>query len=144
MKRSAANRGQGFTLLEVLIATVIMGTVFVAIVGVLSRSLTNIERMKPQRLALQHARETMKETLVQESFLPGTTTGRWADGYRWQVQVETAGPGDSAAQGSQPAPPGTFTLFRIRTEIQWGSNEAPETYEIETLQWSRVSPDARD
>lgn len=136
MKCPVSNPARGFTLLEVLIAAVIMGTVFVASMGLLSQSLRNIKRMQPQELALLHARDKMNEMLVQEALLPDTTAGQWDDGYRWQVQVqmEPTPPGAPQALPSQ----GASALVRIRVQISWGQDAASKTYAVETLQWTKV------
>jgi len=140
MKRSVSNPARGFTLLEVLIAAVIMGTVFVACMGLLSQSLRNIERMKPHELALLHARDKMNEMLVREALRPDTTAGQWDDGYRWQAQVQV----EPTSAGAPPALPPQVApaLVRIRVQISWGQDGASKTYAVETLQWTKVDPHA--
>ena len=133
---------RGFTLLEVLIAAVVMGTTFVAVMGLLSQSLRNIERMKPQEVALLHARNKMSEMLLQESLLPDTTAGQWEDGYRWQVQVRFEPTLAGAPQAPQQKGPGALALFRIRVQIGWGQGAASKTYVLETLNWTKVDPHA--
>lgn len=66
MRRSAIGRQAGFTLLEVLVATAILGSVFVAALSLLTQSLRNIQRMEPHQQALLHAREKMNEVLLRE------------------------------------------------------------------------------
>jgi general secretion pathway protein I len=138
MKRTRPGSERGFTLLEVLIAAVVMATVFVAVMGLLSKSLRNIDRLKPHEIALAHAQEKMNEVLILESLTPGTSAGSWDDGYRWQVDVENAPvllDPEQAAQ--QKTDRNTWGLFRVRVEISWGTEAAPKGYEIETLQWAK-------
>ena len=53
MQRRSLNAG--FTLMEVLVACVLIPTVFVAVVSVMSQSLRNIDRMNPYETAMLHA-----------------------------------------------------------------------------------------
>jgi general secretion pathway protein I len=138
MKRSVSHATRGFTLLEVLIAAVVMGTTFAAVMGLLSQSLRNIERMKPQEQMLLHARDKMSEMLLEESLLPNTTAGQWEDGYRWQVQVGFEPMLPEAPPAPEPISPGSLALFRIRVQISWGQGAASKTYALETLQWTKV------
>lgn len=137
MTRAASKSNRGFTLLEVLIAAVVMGTVFVAVMGLLSRSLKNIERMKPHEIALVHAQEKMNEMLMPKALLPATTSGAWDDGYRWEAQIDSA-----PVVAGAPLPPESkvqnpYGLFSIRVEVFWGKENAPKSYVLQTLQWAK-------
>ncbi|HZQ93135.1 MAG TPA: prepilin-type N-terminal cleavage/methylation domain-containing protein [Terriglobales bacterium] len=126
---------RGFTLMEVLVASVVMATAFVAVVSLMSQSLRNLDRMRPHETALLHAREKMSEQLLNEQLAAGTTSGRWDDGYRWRVQIDPA-PG--------PAPQlAGYGLFRIRVEVAWGEAREARTYALETTQWAQQAPEAQ-
>lgn len=127
-------RQPGFTLMEVLVASMLMATVFVAVVSLMSQSLRNIERMRPHETALLHAREKMTEVLLRDELRGERTSGRWRDGYGWKLEVTplfSAGP---------PPAPGTPALFQVRVEIAWGEPE-PRTYAVETTQLARLAPE---
>jgi general secretion pathway protein I len=121
---------KGFTLIEVLIAAAILGITFVAVTGVMSQSLRNIDRIGPQEQALLHAREAMTELLLQEQLSPGRLTGRWNDGYRWQADIVPYA-------GVKPDQYGYYGLFDVRLVISWGDRQEPRTYVVETTQWAR-------
>jgi len=136
MKRQKKSTCRGFTLLEVLVSTALLATVFVAVVGLASQSLRNITRMKPQESALLHAREKMNEVLLLEELGPGTQSGEWRDGYRWQMQIS---PSSYNAQLQDR----TNGLFDIRIVIRWGESEREKAYTVETTAWARrVEPNA--
>jgi general secretion pathway protein I len=131
MKRfNASAAAQGFTLLEVLVSTAILASVFVAVAGLASQSLRNIGRMNPQACALLHAREKMSEMLLLEELAPGERSGQWQDGYQWQVQVS---PDARDAQFQDPA----SGLFRLRVVIRWTEQDRTKTYTVETIQWAK-------
>ncbi len=124
----------GFTLMEVLVASMLMATVFVAVVSLMSQSLRNIERMRPHETALLHAREKMTEVLLRDELRLERTTGRWDDGYGWQLEVTPL------FSAEPPLAPGTPALFKVRVEIAWGEPE-PRTYAVETTQSARLAPE---
>ena len=126
----------GFTLMEVLVASVLISTVFVAVVSVMSQSLRNIDRMRPHETAMLHAREKMNDALLREQLGFEHGTGRWDDGYRWQLDI--APYQLIQAQQQQVGQPG---LFKIRVQIVWGEAQAPRTYAVETTQWANRLPE---
>jgi general secretion pathway protein I len=141
-------RQSGFTLLEVLIAAVLIGSVFVAVVSLMSQSLRNIDRMRPHELAMLHAREKMNEELLNDDLVPGSSVGQWNDGYRWRVEItpldfealgkSTAVPMPVAPNATQTSTvrPGMKTLFRVQVEVAWGNRTDPRNYQLETMQWA--------
>ena len=136
MKRRKKSNCRGFTLLEVLVSTALLATVFVAVVGVASQSLRNITRMKSQESALLHAREKMNEVLLLEELGPGTQSGEWPDGYRWQIEISPSAHNDQLADRRNG-------LFDVRMVIRWGEPEREKTYTVETTAWARrVEPNA--
>jgi len=119
-----------------MVSTVLLGTVFVAVTGLASQSSRNIIRMKSQESALLHAREKMNEVLLLEELGPGTKSGEWRDGYRWEMQLLLN------ARNSQ-LQDRTYGLFDIRIIIRWGEPGREKTYVVETTEWARiVNPDA--
>ena len=129
MRRGKAKSEKGFTLLEVLIAAMVLGAAFVAVMGLLSQSLRTVERMDPHQRALLHAREKMSEILLREELAAERTAGAWADGYRWEAEItpyELGGRGQSTG----------YDLFRVRLQVSWGAPDRPKTYAVETVQWA--------
>jgi type II secretion system protein I len=149
LKRS---RSAGFTLMEVLVASVLISTVFVAVMSVMSQSLRNIDRMRPHETALLHAREKMNEELLREQLGLEHSSGQWDDGYRWSVDIapyelQPPGPQKQAVarqtvvvqspqqQSTQPG------LFKVQIQIAWGDRQSPRTYSVETTQWAARMPE---
>ena len=127
---------RGFTLLEVLVSTALLATVFVAVTGLASQSLRNITRMKSQESALLHAREKMNEVLLLEELAPGTQSGEWKDGYQWQMQILPNVHNDQLQDR-------TNGLFDIRVVIRWGESGREKAYTVQTTAWARkVEPNA--
>ena len=143
----------GFTLMEVLVASVLISTVFVAVMSVMSQSLRNIDRMRPHEAAMLHAREMMNEELLREQLGLEHSSGHWDDGHRWIVDIAPyelpqpqTQPNQAVARQSivgQPTQqqPTQAGLFKIRVQIAWGDAQSPRTYAVETTQWAQRTPE---
>lgn len=126
--RTAGRRLEpGFTLLEVLVASVLIGTTFVAVVSIMSRSLRNIDRMQPHERACLHAREQMTDLLTREQLEPGRLRGSWDDDYRWQADI-------TRVENSEFNASGDYALFDIRVQVYWGDPDRPRSYVLQTTQ----------
>ncbi len=128
-----SHSARGFTLIEVLIASAILGTAFVAVVGLMSGSLRNIARINAHEQLLLHAREQMTELLLEQPLVPGEFSGRWTDGYRWQASI-------TPAAGEQDKGPGGYGLYDVRLRISWSEGRNRNSYVVETKQWARSQP----
>lgn len=136
MNRQRLANMRGFTLIEVLISTVLLASVFVAVLGLSSQSLRNLNRMEPHQRALSHAREKMNQLLLLEELQPGMTSGSWEDGYRWEAAVSPSRFNDKSTTAG-------YGLFDIRLVIHWGVAPSDRTYVVETTQWAKkVTSDA--
>jgi general secretion pathway protein I len=136
MKPRLSANMQGFTLIEVLISTVLLASVFVAVVGLSSQSMRNLHKMEPHERALSHAREKMNQLLLLEELQPGTSSGSWEDGYRWEATIS---PNTYTAKSTGTG----HALFNIRLVISWGLAPADRTYVVETTQWAKkATPNA--
>jgi len=120
----------GFTLIEVLISTVLLASVFVAVVGLSTQSMRNLNKMEPHERALSHAREKMNQLLLLEELQPGTALGSWEDGYRWEAVVSPNTYTDKLSGAG-------YALFNIRLVISWGVAPADRTYVVESTQWAK-------
>jgi general secretion pathway protein I len=124
-------RKAGFTLLEVLVATVIMAVAVAGLLGNLSTSLRNASRLtEADRIAIA-ARRVMDELLTAPA-LPrlAPVSGRFdeATGIEggWRARV--------AQFEAQPnAGPGAHVLDRIELEIWWMSGGERRTFALEAF-----------
>jgi len=118
MKRRQTNSG-GFTLLEVLVATVIMGVAVAGLIAGLSQSVKNAARLKDYDRAAMLARTKMNDLVVDKGLpFDGTVEG--------QFDREQSGGVPSGWRASlrpfdvpPKAGPGMTILQRIGLEIWW-------------------------
>ncbi len=109
---------RGYTLLEVLVATVIMAVAVVGLLSNLSTSLSNASRLTDYGRARLLAKRTMDELLTQPSLPKGADIqGAWnpeTTGLEggWRARVVPF-------QRAPHAAPGQIALDRIEVEVWW-------------------------
>jgi len=110
----------GFTLIEVLVAMVVLSVSLVTIFQLFSGGLSARRRAEEVGRATFHAREKMEELLLYPEMIPGVLEGEWEDGYSWNAEVEAVFQGDP-----EEAPPWHkyFSLFDIRLDVRWGEGQ---------------------
>jgi len=131
MRTKASNNMRGFTLVEVLVSTVLLASVFVAVLSLSSQSLHNLLRLEPHEIALVHARERMNGLLLMEELQPGQFSGSWKDGYRWAALIVQHTNDTKSASAD-------YQLFDIRVVISWGDRLEEKHYALETRQWAKM------
>jgi general secretion pathway protein I len=133
-------RERGFTLLEVLVATVIMGVAVVGLLSNLSTSLQNAARLTDYDRAAMLAKRTMDELLLQPRLPKFTVIERSWDpaavgvtgGWRARVTPFEMPPG---------AGPGTRILERIELEVWWMSGAQRRTVTLDGYRSAMLQPE---
>ena len=106
---------RGFTLLEVLVSTLIMGVAVVGLISAISGSVSNVSRLTDYDRAALLAQQKMDELLLEPSppaegkFDPALSGGVEA-GWRARLELFEAPPG---------AQPGSTVLERLQLEVWW-------------------------
>lgn len=117
-----AAEGRGFTLLEVLVATAILGTAVASLFGLLSGSLGNMQRLGSPSRALLLGQSRMNELLATGVETGGGTTmgmpldrkieGRWDDQYRWEALA-------THLNRNADITPGQVIPVRVTLDVFW-------------------------
>ena len=147
--RPVKNTRAGFTLLEVLVATVIMGIAVAGLIAGLSQSVHNASRLGDYDRAAMLARTKLNDLLL-ENDLPfnGTVSGLFdkeqsggvASG--WQASLRPF-------EGPPNAGPGTMILQEINLQIWWlpaspGTNPSRRTIQLAGYRQARIPrPDSQ-
>ena len=129
----------GFTLLEILVATAILGTSVAALFGLLSSSLGNAQRLQAPSQALLLGKSLMNQLIAESTEVGGGAAvstpldqklqGRFNEQFRWEAQATRS---NAAVQ----PPPGQPILVRLVLDVFWKSDPGkPEkTLTLETYQ----------
>ncbi len=150
----------GFTLLETLVAVIVLSSCIVLVMQVFSFNLKTLPSSEKYIRAVFFARSLMEEVLLSGPFVPGKTQGRAAsenstglaghtvpgesdesavadaDAFSWEITI-TGVPPDSEGekkdlkQDDKSAE--SFDLFRIDLRVMWGDRGKEKAYEISTM-----------
>ena len=130
---------RGFTLLEMLVATTIMGIAVAGLMGGLSSSTRNAARLRDYDRVVQLARLQMNNLLTdprafggrEGSFDPAITGGLECG---WRAQITVAEKMVSAGTGD-------YVLDRIQLEIWWTSGGQRRTFPLESYRRRTLRPE---
>jgi general secretion pathway protein I len=123
---------KGFTLLEVLVATTIMGIAVVGLLSSMSTSMRTAVRVTDADRAAQIARNKMEELLVDRNLpFQGELQGTFDDASGWSAQI---GPFETPPQ----VVPGAIILQRIGLVVWWRSGGNVRQFPLEAYRTAEV------
>ncbi len=127
-------RRRGFTLLEMLVATALMGIAVVALLANISTSMQNAARLTDYDRAALAARRKMDELLLDQR-LPKLSVfgGQFDERSGWRARV-------SPFEMPPNPGPGTPALERVELEIWWTSGEKRRTMALEGFRRTLLTP----
>jgi prepilin-type N-terminal cleavage/methylation domain-containing protein len=122
----------GFTLLEVMVATLIMGIAVAGVLSALSTSVRSASRLTAYDRAAMLSRSKMDELLTDKSIPFGATlAGNFDDSTGWTAQF-------TPYVSYQGGGPGTPCLERVQLEIWWNDGAQRQTFALEGFRQSKV------
>jgi len=138
-------RSRGFTLLEVMLAFVILAVSMGMLLGMLSRGLGQVRTSQAETEAALHAQSLLDQVGVIEPVQPGEQVGEFANGrYRYRLEtMEIEDPSPAPAlpptvvdAGTEIGPP---KVYRVSLEVAWGPPESQRQLRFTTLR-ARSAP----
>ena len=130
---------RGFTLLEMIVATTIMGIAVAGLMSGLASSTRNALRLRDYDRVVQLARLRMNSLLAEpnasvarEGIFDPAITGGMECGWRAQVSV--------AEKASLTPAAGDYVLDRIQLEIWWTSGGQRRTFPLESYRRRSLRP----
>lgn len=139
------NRSRGFTLLEVMLAFVILAVSMGMLLGMLSRGLGQVRTSQDETEAALHAQSLLDQVGVIEPVQPGEQLGEFANG-RYRYRLET-----TEIEDPSPAPalPPTVVdadtainppkVYRVSLDVSWGPPESQRHTRFTTVR-ARSAP----
>ena len=128
---SASDRARGFTLIEVLVAFVILAVALGVLMQVFSTGLRNARVAENYTTATLYAESMLAAVGVEAPLAAGETSGDFDDRFRWRLDVqpyEIPDGDDEAAAGR---------AFRVVVTVSWGDEDDPRDVTLTTL---RLAP----
>ena len=129
---------RGYTLLEVMVATVIMAVAVVSLLSSLSTSLQNASRLTDYDRAVMMAKRTMNELLANPNLPKGTVIeSEWdpaAVGVRggWRAHIT---PFERAPRANV----GGYGMERLELEIWWARGEQRRTLTLDAYRAAAIT-----
>ncbi len=134
-------RPRGFSLLEVMLAFVILAVSMGMLLGMLSRGLGQVRSSQDESEATLHAQSLLDPVGVIEPVQPGERVGEFANG-RYRYRLETTEIEDPWPSPSPALPPTVVDpdaginapkIYRIALDVWWGPPDAPRQLRFTTL-----------
>lgn len=123
----------GFSLLEVLVAFVILALVLAVLMRIFSGGLRNIGAAEGYSQAVAIAESKLAAIGVDAPLAEGTSADK-ENAYSWQITVQREEAGTPTLEGVQPV-----ELYRIEVAVTWGEAPAARSVRFVTL---RAAPGA--
>ncbi len=117
---------KGFTLIETLVATMILAIGVVTILQLFSGGLNAVKTSEDYTRAVFHAREKMNEILVADKLAQGVAEGVFDDGFQWRVEISKIEP-----DGDKITLP--VHQFSVHVTVQWQKGTRMKTMAIDTI-----------
>ena len=132
--RTTTGTGNGFSLMEILVAIAVLGIVFTTTFSLMTSSLRNVNRIEEREKVVRYGQMKLNELVlnVNRGNLDQRLSGKFDDKYQWQAQMDSFDTRENAVT----APP--FQVVRIRLAVIWQALARQNSYVLETLAWAPI------
>ena len=121
-------REHGFTLIEVLVAFMILALSLTVLMRIFSGGLGNVALAGDYAQALQVAEAQLAGIGVSEPLAKGISEGEWNERFRWQRVVEPY-----RAWEADPNPALPASAFHVRVRVEWAHKGRTREVSISSL-----------
>jgi general secretion pathway protein I len=118
---------QGFSLLEVIAALLLLGIAFAALMQVAGSGVRLTQKAAERSEAAMWARSLLDSAFVLEPIRTGNSSGRFDRQFRWQLQVTPWSP------TGRPTAATPLLLYKLDLDVLWGSAAHPAKAHFSTL-----------
>jgi type II secretion system protein I len=125
----------GFTLLEVLVAVMILGLSITAILQQFQVALRAGSKTQDVTRAVIHAKEKLEELKVDKELSESSESGSFEDRYEWETHIV---PYTYAEEGDDESYENLkYETFQLRSIVKWHYGEREKQVELTTLKTIR-------
>jgi general secretion pathway protein I len=128
----AREKDRGFTLIEVVVAFVLLALVLSSAFEIFSTGLARAGALDERSRALLIAQSRLADVGIEEALKEGESRGESEDrAYQWTVTVTRS---DEGADPAKPAPSAIYSLYRIDVRVTWhGADTRDHALALSTL-----------
>jgi len=129
--RAPHSNQHGFTLIEVLLAVMILGLSLTAILFQFQVALRAGSKARDVSQAAMLAKEKLEELKARKVFSAATESGSFDNGYAWETIVSPYGYETTAEDSSYESL--TYETFELTAAVTWQAEERERRIEYSTL-----------
>lgn len=142
-----ATAARGFTLLEVMLAFVLLAAAMGMLLGMLSNGLGQVRQAQGETEATLYAQSLLDQIGRLEPISPLTREGEFDQGrYRYRLDISQVPDPMPPVEGATVAPPtvtvGAPVLFRVALAVSWGQGLPAQRLDFVTLRARAPQPGA--
>jgi general secretion pathway protein I len=133
----SAKRGAGFTLVEVVVAFLLLSLVLATGFELFTTGMRRAIDIEERSQALVVAQSQLATAGVEQQLKEGSASGQTDDGkFRWITTIARSQEGE--AEANQPMQT-AYGLYRVEVVVSWrGADERDQTFSLATLQLGSV------
>jgi len=128
----------GFTLMETLVAMMLLAISLVVILQLFSGGLKSGKIADDYARAVFHARDKMEEFLLIDDFEEGTFEGTFDENYSWRVDIKLVETEDEDEDEEKNS---LVDLYHVDVLVFWLVGGQEKNFQISTLQIAKKKPD---
>lgn len=121
-------RGQGYTLIEVLVAMIILSLTLTIIFRIFSGGLLKIGIATDYTRAAMVAESVLAATGTTEQLIAGESSGRWLDKYRWSRSVTPYQPANVSSPNNT-----SVNAYKVTVVVEWPVRDGIRSVDLSTL-----------
>lgn len=133
MIRSPRRRARGFTLVEILVALVVLGVVGGALLALFQGGLRNVALSADYTRAALVARSMLAQLEARDRFVAAQEQGRFDERFWWRLQAA-----DYVAPDGSPFPKAAVRPVLVALSVLWSDGATERNYTVTTLLLSRA------
>ncbi len=127
MIRAVNKKSAGFTLIETLVAIMLLAISMTSIMQLFSGGIRSIRVSNEYERAIFYAQELIEEILLAPSLAEETRKGQFEDGFRWSMKIQAL---DTKSGYRKP---GFISRFYIKTTVEWPVGARYKQFDLDTM-----------
>ena len=126
---------RGFSLLEVLVAFVILALILGVLMQIFSGGLRNASRVDEYQQAMLLGQSKLASIGIEIPLKVSESNGEFDAVYRWHVSIRPylVAPAQTSDQTGLPVPILPVSLLEVEIQVLWGGSNQPRSASLKTL-----------